>query len=94
MRINWDKITQIKYAWAFVAMLFVISLISDSGIRYLIKLRWNIYTIKKEIAEIEKQNKELEEKSSLTKNNPKLMELYARTKLGMVKPDETVYEIK
>ncbi len=94
MSINWDKIIQPKYAWAFVALLFVLSLISDSGVRYLIKLRWSIHTIKKEIAAIEKQNKELEEKASLTRNNPKLMELYARTKLGMVKPDETVYEIK
>lgn len=94
MNINWDKVIQTKYAWAFVALLFVISLISDSGIRYLIKLKWNIHTMKNEIAAIEKQNKELEEKATLTRNNPKLMELYARTKLGMVKPDETVYEIK
>ena len=94
MKINLDKIIQIKYAWALVFLLFIISLISDSGIRYLIKLRWGIHTIKKEIALIEQQNKNLEEKSNLTKNNPKLMELYARTRLGMVKPDETVYEIK
>jgi cell division protein FtsB len=94
MSINWDKIIKIKYAWGLVALLFVLSLISDSGIRYLVKLRWGIHTIKKEIAVIEQQNKELEGKASLTRNNPKLMELYARTKLGMVKPDETVYEIK
>ena len=94
MSINWDKIIQTKYAWTFVALLFVLSLISDSGIRYLVKLRWNIRSIKKEIAVIELQNKELEEKTSLARNNPKLMELSARTKLGMVKPDETVYELK
>jgi cell division protein FtsB len=94
MNINWDKITQIKYAWAFVGLLFIISLISNTGIRYLIKVKWEIRSIKKEIAEIEKQNKELEQKAQLTRNNPKLMEIYARTKLGMVKPDETVYEIK
>jgi len=94
VNINWDKITRLRYAWGFVALLFVISLISNSGIKYLIKLKWGIRTIKQEIAAIEKQNKELEEKSVLTRNNPRLMELYARTKLGMVKPDETVYEIK
>ena len=94
MNINWDRFTQTKYAWGFVCLLFVISLASDSGIRYLIKLKWEIHSIKKNIAEIEKQNKELEAKAQLTRNNPKLMEIYARTKLGMVKPDETVYEIK
>ena len=94
MNINWDRFTQTKYAWGFVCLLFIISLVSDRGIRYLIKLKWEIHSIKKDIAEIEKQNKELEERSSLIRNNPKLMEIYARTKLGMVKPDETIYEIK
>ena len=94
MNINLDRFTQTKYAWGFVGLLFIISMVSDRGIRYLVKLKWEIHSIKKEIAEIEKQNKELEVKASLTRNNPKLMEIYARTKLGMVKPDETVYEIK
>ena len=94
MSINWDRFTQTKYAWSLVGLLLLISLISDRGIRYLVKLRWEIHSIKKDIAEIEKQNKALEEKAALTRNNPKLMEIYARTKLGMVKPDETVYEIK
>lgn len=94
MSVNWDRFTQTKYAWGFVGLLFIISMVSDRGIRYLIKLKWEIHSIKKDIAEIEKQNKELEAKASLTRNNPKLMEIYARTKLGMVKPDETIYEIK
>ena len=94
MNINWDKIMLPKYAWGIVALLLLISLISDNGLRYLIKIRWQIRSIKKDIVELEKQNRTIEEKLALTRNNQKMMELYARTKLGMVKPDETVYEIK
>jgi len=94
MKINWDKVTQTRYAWGVVVLLLILSFASDNGIRYLIKLRYEIRGIKKEIVELEKQNKELEQKLQTTRNNPKLMEIYARTKLGMVKPDETVYEIK
>ena len=94
MNINWDKFTQTKYAWGFVGLLFVISLVSDNGIRYLIKLKLEIQNTKKDIAEIEQKNEELEQKIKITRNNPRIMEIYARTKLGMVRPDETVYEIK
>ena len=91
---NWDKIMKPKYAWIFVGVLFIISLISDSGVYYLIKLKSETSSIKSEIKELEKESLEFEEKIKTTKDNPKLMELYARTKLGMVRPDETIYEKK
>jgi len=77
---KYSKYMKPKYAIIVVGLLFLHSLISDSGIIKMFKIRSEISKIKKEIQEIQ--------------NNPRLIETYARTKLGLIKPNETVYEIK
>ena len=72
----------------------LISIFSNTGIRQLVKIRWDIYKNKKDIKELEIQNNALRAKISEIKQNPRMMEVYARSKLGMVRSDEIVYEIK
>jgi len=91
---NYNRILRPRFAWIFVGLLMLLSLISHSGIKYLIELRMNMAQTKKDIQEINKENIEYEAKIKETRDNPKAMETLARTKLGMVKPDETVYELK
>jgi cell division protein FtsB len=83
-----------KYAIIVVGLLFLHSLISDSGIIKMFKIRSEISKIKKEIQEIQAQSEEQEKRLEEIQNNPRLIETYARTKLGLIKPNETVYEIK
>ncbi len=85
---------KIKYALIVVGLLVLQSLISSNGIRYIFKINNEIKKVKKEIAEIKKENVEQKIKLQELKDNPKLLEIYARTKLGMVRPDDTIYEIK
>ncbi|MFH1222995.1 MAG: septum formation initiator family protein [Pseudomonadota bacterium] len=91
---EWNRIMRPKYAWLFVALLMVLSLISNNGVRYLFKIRANMFETTKSIEDINKENAEYEKKISETRDNPKVMEILARTRLGMVKSDETVYRIK
>ncbi len=83
-----------KYALMIVGVFVLQSLISSNGIRYLFRIEHEIRKVKREIASIQAENKEQETKLKEVYNNPRLFEVYARTKLGMVKPDEIVYEIK
>ena len=69
------------------------SLFSNNGIRYLVKIHSEIGKVKREIVAMEQENKAQEAKLQEVYNNPRLIEIYARSKLGMVKPDEIVYEI-
>jgi cell division protein FtsB len=85
---------KVKYALVIVGVLLLISLASNNGIRYMLKIHSEISKVKKEIAEIEKDSKVQDAKLQEVRDNPRLIEIYARTKLGMVRPDETVYEIK
>ena len=85
---------KVKYALVIVGLLILHSLISSSGIRYIFKINSEIKKVKKEIVEIKKENLEQKIKLKEVQDNPKLLEIYARTKLGMVKPDEIIYEIK
>jgi cell division protein FtsB len=94
MESNLHSYMRPKYALAAVGVLLLISLASSSGIRYMFKIHSEIRKVKREIAAIEKESKLEEAKLQGVKDNPRLLEIYARTKLGMVKPDEIVYEIK
>jgi len=94
MESNLNGYIRVKYALAFATLLLLISIASDNGIRYLFKIRGEINKVKKEIAEIEQESREQETKLKEVRDDPRLLEIYARTKLGMIKPDETVYEIK
>lgn len=85
---------KVKYALLLVSLLILHSLISSNGTRYIFKINSEIKKVKKEIAEIKKENLEQKIKLKEVQDNPKLLEIYARTKLGMVKTDEIIYEIK
>lgn len=85
---------QAKYGWYFAIFLFIVSLISGTGLRQLVKIRWDIRKNKADIESLEIQNSALSAKINEIKHNPRMMEVYARSKLGMVRPNETVYEIK
>ncbi len=89
-----ERLMQPKYGWYFAILLLLISIFSNTGIRQLVKIRWDIYKNKKDIKELEIQNNALRAKISEIKQNPRMMEVYARSKLGMVRSDEIVYEIK
>jgi cell division protein FtsB len=89
-----ERLMQAKYGWYFAILLLLISIFSNTGIRQLVKIRWDIYKNKKDIKELEIQNNALRAKISEIKQNPRMMEVYARSKLGMVRSDEIVYEIK
>ncbi|HOW16195.1 MAG TPA: septum formation initiator family protein [bacterium] len=89
-----ERLMQAKYGWYFAILLLVVSIFSNTGIRQLVKIRWDIYKNKKDIKELEIQNNALRAKISEIKQNPRMMEVYARSKLGMVRSDEIVYEIK
>jgi len=83
-----------RYALIVVGILVFLSLTSKTGIRYLFDINKNINQVKNEAAEIQKKNDELRATINDFKNNPNMIELYARTKLGLVKKDEIIYEIK
>jgi len=85
---------QAKYGWYFAITLLIISLISGTGLRQLVKIRWDIRKNKTDIKNLEIQNAALKAKISEIKQNPHMMEVYARSKLGMVKPNEIVYDTK
>ncbi len=89
-----ERLMQPKYGWYFAIILLAISLISGTGLRQVIKIRWDIHRNNKDIKELEIKNAGLRAKISEIKQNPRMMEVNARSKLGMVRPDETVYEIK
>jgi cell division protein FtsB len=83
-----------KYALIFVGLLFLHSLISDSGIIKMFRVRSEIRKVKKEISDIQSNSQQQEKKLNEVHKNPRLIETYARTKLGLIKPNETVYEMK
>ena len=83
-----------RYALTIVGILFVYSLISDSGIIKMLNIRKEIRKVKKDIENIQSNSKQQKKKLEEIQNNPRLIETFARTKLGLIKPDETVYEIK
>ena len=85
---------KVKYALIIVSVFFAHSLISSSGVRYLFKINNEIRKVRHEIRAIQEENKEQEAKLKEAQSNPRLMEIYARTKLGMVRSDEVIYEIK
>lgn len=89
-----ERLMQPKYGWYFAIFLLIVSLISGTGLRQLIKIRWDIHKNNKDIKALELDNSALRAKISEIKQNPRMMEVYARSKLGMVRSDETVYEIK
>ena len=70
------------------------SIISTNGIRYIFRINNEIRNVKSEIRTVQEENKEQEAKLKEAQNNPRLLEIYARTKLGMVRSDEVIYEIK
>ncbi len=92
MKLN--KFIKIKYALLVLLGFLLLSLSSKGGLLYLIRLNNSINELKTEIKKTEKQNQEYENKIQELYSNPKLFEIYARTKLGMVKKDEIIYELK
>ncbi|MCX6112803.1 MAG: septum formation initiator family protein [Proteobacteria bacterium] len=85
---------KVKYALIIVSIFLAHSIISSSGVRYIFKINNEIRKVKKEITALKEENKEQEAKLKEVHNNPRLLEIYARTKLGMVRPDEVIYELK
>lgn len=85
---------QAKYGWYIAVAFLVISLISGSGLRQLIKIRWDIRKNNIDVEDLIRENMALKAKINEIKNNPRMMEVNARSKLGMVKANEIVYEIK
>ncbi|MBN1114392.1 MAG: septum formation initiator family protein [Oligoflexia bacterium] len=88
------KIIRIRYALVFILILFVISLSSKDGIIYLFRLKSEIRELKTEIDELTTANNDINKKTESIKKTPRFYEIYARTKLGMIKSDEIVYEVK
>lgn len=94
MNPRYVKYMKPKYALMVVGLLFLHSLISDSGIIKMLRVRSEIRKVKKEIGDIQANSLKQEEKLEEIHKNPRLIETYARTKLGLIKPNETVYEMK
>ncbi len=94
MNPKYVKYMKPKYALIFVGLLFLHSLISDSGIIKMFRVRSEIRKVKKEISDIQSNSQQQEKKLNEVHKNPRLIETYARTKLGLIKPNETVYEMK
>ena len=91
---NLSGYMKVKYALIIVSIFIAHSLISTNGVRYIFRINNEIRKVKSEIRTIQEENKEQEAKLKEAQNNPRLLEIYARTKLGMVRPDEVIYEIK
>jgi cell division protein FtsB len=82
------------YALLITLVLVIISLNSKSGILYLFQLKKEIQTLRDENEKLKLSNDDIHHTIKELGDNPKLIESMARSKLGLVSPDEIVYEIK
>jgi cell division protein FtsB len=85
----------VRNSFLILTLLLIILLFTGSeGIVSYINKKRDIKKIEDEISLLEKKNDEYIEKIKELETNPKLIEVIARTKLGMVKENEIVYKVQ
>jgi cell division protein FtsB len=82
------------YALLIILILAVISLHSSSGVIYIFDLKKEIGMLRAENEKLKVSNEDLRNNIKELETNNKLIESMARSKLGLVSPDEIVYEFK
>jgi len=67
------RMMTLKYALYISAALLALSIASNSGIRQLISMKWDIYKSKKDINVLKENNLALQTKILELRNNPRLI---------------------
>lgn len=83
--------------WLFAALLVVVlfllaTLFGERGIMREVQYKRQKEKLEQELGKVEAQNTELRQEIEALRNNRKYIEGIARRELGMVKPDEIVYQ--
>ncbi|MBI3609712.1 MAG: septum formation initiator family protein [Nitrospirae bacterium] len=74
--------------------LFVPLIIGDMGLAKYFKMRRTYYRLQQEIQHLSDENKKIEDEIRALRSDPIEIEQSARTRLGLVRPGETVYQFK
>lgn len=88
-----EKIISIKFALLIAVFMILYSLIYKNDFNYYNNIKTNIKELEIEIANLKNENTKLSEQILDLKNNKRILEIKARTELGLVKEDEIIYEI-
>lgn len=78
---------------SFIAALAVILIYSDKGLIKLSELQAEQIRLEKDLVLAREENRRLLEQIDRIKKDPKYIEDEARKKLGMIRPDETIYRL-
>lgn len=89
-----SKKAQIFFLITLVAALGLALLYSDNGILQLNQLKQDKEKMQSEIQSLKDENQRLLKYIERLKNDPRCIEDEARKKLGLVKPNETIYRLQ
>ena len=80
--------------WFFVLVLFLLgfAIFGDRGVLHVYKTYLQKTELEEKIGELEKTNAELRQEIDALRNDLKVIENIARRELGMVRPDELIYQ--
>jgi cell division protein FtsB len=84
----------VVFLCALILALSLILVYSNQGLRYLQQLQVEKEELERANRELAEENRRLLLKIDRIKKDPRLIEDEARKKLGLVKPDETIYRLR
>ncbi|MEW5722877.1 MAG: septum formation initiator family protein [Thermodesulfobacteriota bacterium] len=79
---------------ALAAVFSLVLVYSDQGLVRLHKLRAEEVKIKRVNQELQEENRRLLDRIERVKSDPSYIEDEARKKLGLIRPDETIYRLR
>ena len=79
-------------ASGFLVVMILISIFGEKGLLKVNRLKKSYINLGQEVEELTKENEKLSQEIQSLKNDPIYIESIARTKLGLVKPNEIVYQ--
>ena len=90
---TWKK-TSALLLGALIVCLGLILAYSDQGLMHLFELRQEQAKLQEANEELREENRRLMLKIDRIKKDPRYIEEEARKKLGLIRPDETIYRLK
>lgn len=83
-----------KTIYIIISVIVVVFLFANSGFRRLVRRYWELYELKGELSQLEKENQLLKREVYLLENDSTYIERIARKELGFIAPGEVEYRFK